>query len=147
MGSNTEKSNIAIAILEKIKILWSTNNYFPNNKAILSSSQSCVQLGNVPHSLHSLQVQPQAKSNQLQQRLLFQQPTRTTAVIQGGYLSMIKTRTKVVHKNVSHGCNKILNSKRTKISLPLHDIQLILCDLKIYGFIMLVFNKKFIKIG
>ena len=41
-----------------------------------------------------------------------------------------KTRTKVVHKNVSHGCNKSRKSKMMKITDPLHNKQVILCDLK-----------------
>ena len=38
------------------------------------------------------------------------------------------------------GCNKINNSKGKIITQPLHNIKVILCDLKIYIFIMFVFN-------
>ena len=67
---------------------------------------------------------------------------------------MIKTRTKVVHKKVSQGCNKIRKSKGIRITQPLYDIQVNLFDLEsrtlrtLYkAIILIVFNDIFIKIG
>ena len=41
-----------------------------------------------------------------------------------------KTRTKVVHKNVSKSCDKIRNSKSKKTMQPLNNTKVVLCDLK-----------------
>ena len=48
--------------------------------------------------------------------------------------SNLKTRTKVVHNNVSQGCQKIRKSENKKAKQPLHSIKVALCDLKWFKF-------------